>query len=1611
MALVLAAAYAYYRNQSQKEEEEEEKKLNGEGDDVKIEITNKNNLIRNHDEKEAPISLDNSQDSDESASYLSSQSSRRERVVVAEKGVLQGRLEQSSKFIFETALVPCMTDTFTTTIVDSNYKNDTMFLESSSSSSQLHQQPLHKQQCRNDDDDAILRVTPGVTLANKNNTLHSPYFKPTVDPTSVFLPTVKKEWMDAVFGRHVDGSTQENPSTIKGVGLSGIDYYTIQNITLVPTAAENNASNTNKLGITMSQLPLGLYVRNILPGSEAELAGVVLGSVLVSINGCLNLLAEPSKSALERLWQYEGHFIASEDKLRNDSIPTMATSYTSTASNTNLTSGASLYNGMSTSNNISDVVIREPVSLTFITEGCLYTVVMLCNPPWGIQWAPACNHVVVKRSYGAAAEAGVLRGSLILSVNGVDCENHDDTATNLRTQQLSQSLIYLKCGFPPSKARTGYFERRQKQDESTKAGLRQPDHEAANPESSTIPQNRQQDDQTANQNVNEVKESRLRTFSRRSLEEARKAIDGVEVKYLPLGYAIRSLYYSYDNVNRDHGVYNRNSRSVTLLEHYAEQVAGGFVEAPPSGILTEHKIDIIRSVSDGFGKLYTPCPSLSITPSINLDGSTFTKSSDKQPDLLDQWDQIDSLLYCVQFLRTSYNESIFIQQYRRPMNRENPIETLRKLSGDTIDTKLVSSFLMQFISLVCYSAMDDAKNISDLNDEHEVNKVPDKEGDATEIHTKATLVGTFRYNEDIASAIISMLLKLSRRNEEFCQRLYFLLRSYISTFETTNSRFRCQHDSSGKNKLSALLNCLEQLQFPEIEMLGRQTSPEQSVKNEILRHRDRDCQDQLFDRSGPQRLHRTSSGGINSKHIPSHIVSPDAATRGNEILQTKEKSKRGVFRFLRKKPFSQHSSPGRGRIEGNNVPIKILQNSIVNNDEVRSLSESVLFSQSSTASSILIPRISVSSSLTNQQCPSTMYENMSNFLSKLDEICCTIERTLQRSFRQKIADWAMQPWSAGKDAALAEVTNNMRRSLRDAAESTLKDSSDAKSLLLVNPVESTELLSSIDYEECFILPSAHFPILLTFNVSERRSCPDSIGGDEGLYRTRIKILSLKGRTDLEFNRVVVQGTVGGSTCLSGESEFLNTGKDAVHMWKEDNELLFETRSVWGTPQTVAIRVSGITDKKQDHDQTRSEFGFCWLDISDQWKHRNKTSSTPLVFSKEIVADLWSIKSAETTFDDHGVLPVSITSCDSEGRMLLEMEISTELIEFDDDNTIENLTLTRKRMLLYKHHEDIRQEAFAVQFITACDDLLKASGLDMKLLTFQCIPVGAKRGFIEWVPGSIPLSEICRQTSSADSGIGAANNASDFDEEKRTNSNGFDTHTALTMIGASKYYSLQKLGSQPYDKMIQRFKPAGLQGERGSIANEPIQDYLRSIAFDSLAPYLIRKDVMDTYVKSSAGYSVITYVLGVGDRHLDNLLLHHSGALFHCDYSFILGRDPKTVLPMRITEDMVYGMGGKESDNYVKFRSLACAAFLTLRRPENVRVLLSMVRLMNASCLPDVSEHQSTEQAIIGVRNRLRLDLSSETEAIEYLETLIEASLSNKLWMAVDVIHNLGKKFA
>jgi hypothetical protein len=95
-------------------------------------------------------------------------------------------------------------------------------------------------------------------------------------------------------------------------------------------------------------------------------------------------------------------------------------------------------------------------------------------------------------------------------------------------------------------------------------------------------------------------------------------------------------------------------------------------------------------------------------------------------------------------------------------------------------------------------------------------------------------------------------------------------------------------------------------------------------------------------------------------------------------------------------------------------------------------------------------------------------------------------------------------------------------------------------------------------------------------------------------------------------------------------------------------------------------------------------------------------------------------------------------------------------------------------------------------------------------------------------------------------------------------------------------------------------------------------------------------IRNNFMKSTAAYCVITYLLGIGDRHLDNIMINRNGLLFHIDFSFILGSDPKLINPiMRITPEMVDALGGINSAYYKEFSSVCSQIYNCLRRHVNL----------------------------------------------------------------------------
>ncbi|TFY72459.1 hypothetical protein EVG20_g546 [Dentipellis fragilis] len=209
-----------------------------------------------------------------------------------------------------------------------------------------------------------------------------------------------------------------------------------------------------------------------------------------------------------------------------------------------------------------------------------------------------------------------------------------------------------------------------------------------------------------------------------------------------------------------------------------------------------------------------------------------------------------------------------------------------------------------------------------------------------------------------------------------------------------------------------------------------------------------------------------------------------------------------------------------------------------------------------------------------------------------------------------------------------------------------------------------------------------------------------------------------------------------------------------------------------------------------------------------------------------------------------------------------------------------------------------------------------------------------------------------------------------------------------------------LATGPLQGMVQ-FIPsktvAAIVSENGTLLN-----YLRAHHPDegSVGTYGVEPSVIDTFVRSCAGYCVVTYLLGVGDRHLDNLLLAPDGHFFHVDFGFILGHDPKPWPPaVKVCKEMVDGMGGAQSMHYARFKNFCFTAFSILRKSANL--ILNLVTLMVDANIPDIHHRNVHEQ----IQEKFLLDLTEE-EAIKHFERLLdETSYFTKV---VDRFHDLAQ---
>uniref|UniRef100_A0A672U2P6 phosphatidylinositol-4,5-bisphosphate 3-kinase n=1 Tax=Strigops habroptila TaxID=2489341 RepID=A0A672U2P6_STRHB len=164
--------------------------------------------------------------------------------------------------------------------------------------------------------------------------------------------------------------------------------------------------------------------------------------------------------------------------------------------------------------------------------------------------------------------------------------------------------------------------------------------------------------------------------------------------------------------------------------------------------------------------------------------------------------------------------------------------------------------------------------------------------------------------------------------------------------------------------------------------------------------------------------------------------------------------------------------------------------------------------------------------------------------------------------------------------------------------------------------------------------------------------------------------------------------------------------------------------------------------------------------------------------------------------------------------------------------------------------------------------------------------------------------------------------------------------------------------------------------------------------------------IEEFTLSCAGYCVATYVLGIGDRHSDNIMVRKNGQLFHIDFGHILGNFKSKFgikrerVPFILTYDFIHVIQQGKTGNtekFGRFRQYCEEAYLILRKHGNL--FITLFALMLTAGLPELTSVKDIQY----LKDSLALG-KSEEEALKQFkqkfdEALRESWTTKVNWMA------------
>ncbi|KAJ1610314.1 FRP1 like and phosphatidylinositol kinase domain-containing protein [Cryptosporidium canis] len=228
--------------------------------------------------------------------------------------------------------------------------------------------------------------------------------------------------------------------------------------------------------------------------------------------------------------------------------------------------------------------------------------------------------------------------------------------------------------------------------------------------------------------------------------------------------------------------------------------------------------------------------------------------------------------------------------------------------------------------------------------------------------------------------------------------------------------------------------------------------------------------------------------------------------------------------------------------------------------------------------------------------------------------------------------------------------------------------------------------------------------------------------------------------------------------------------------------------------------------------------------------------------------------------------------------------------------------------------DLRKDMRLMELAQLLNQRMSINGGDLSLRTFSVVPLSEVAGIIEWVPNVTTLGNIV------------------MGEWKE-------------VIGSSKFHR-QLIETQDILRQhsMQPEKLYKLYSEDILPKYPPVLHKWFFKKFSTKSSYIWLKS-KEKYTKSTAVWSMFGYIVGLGDRHAENILIDTNvGDIIHVDFDCLFGKgfllEIPEIVPFRLTPNIVIAMGicGVEG----AFTGTSISAMSILRSPFNKSLIMTFL---------------------------------------------------------------------